>query len=110
MTSYTEPRERSPWFRYRDGWARTKKRDEAVGLLVDWTRRLDSGEISAATWAASGPTLSSTSNTTTQTSARVSGLGEVKITVTTTHNPARTLIEKRYFLGDDEDQREDYRG
>jgi hypothetical protein len=78
------PLERNRWFRDRDGiLSTTKREDEIVGMTIDWSRQLASGEtISSVAYEDSGVTRTGTSATTTTTVDNVTGIGETEVTVT----------------------------
>lgn len=103
------PLERTRYFRDRDGVLATSKRyDEIVQLVLDWTDQLASGEtVSSVAYEDSGVTRSSTSNTTTTSTTSVTGTGETEITVTT--SAARKLQAVVRFYGAEGVRAGDYR-
>jgi len=77
------PLERSRYFVDRDGVLSTSKReDEIMQLILDWTDQLGSDTISSVAYVDSGVTTSSKSTTTTKSTCNVTGVGETEITAT----------------------------
>ena len=75
--------ERSRYFQDQDGVLATSKReDESLELVLDWTDRLSSDTISSVAYADSGVTTSSKSNTTTTSTVTITGIGYTTITAT----------------------------
>lgn len=109
MTAYLAP-VRNAYFRDIDGIMATSKRiEEVVSLVLDWSDLLASGEtISSVAYEDLGVTRSSTSNTTTTTTTKVTGTGStiVKATLST----GRVLHREVRFYGVDGRVPGDYRG
>lgn len=92
------PLERSRYFTNEDGDLSTSKRsDEIVQLVLDWSDQLASGEtISSVAYEDSGITRSSTSNTTTTTTTNVTGTGYTEVTVTLSTGRKLQLVVRYY--------------
>ena len=65
--------------------------DDALTYTIDYTAYLEGATISSVTRAASGPTVTNTSNTTTRVIQRLNGSGYVDIAVTTSTGDSDTL-------------------
>lgn len=92
------PLERSRYFRDEDGaLATTKREDEQLQLVIDWSDQLASGEtISSVAYVDSGVTRSSTSNSTTTTTTTVTGIGETEVSVTTSAGRVLQQVARYY--------------
>lgn len=103
------PLERTRWFRNRDGKLSTSKRfDEIVGLSLDFTDQLASGEtVSSVATVPHGVTLSGASLATPVWTANVTGVGYFEWTATL--STGRKLQDLVVFYGTDEDLGSDYR-
>ena len=68
----------------------SKREDDVMSLVLDWTEDLaligSTETIASVAYEDSGVTRSGTSNTTTTTTDKVTGLGETEITVTTNNS------------------------
>ena len=95
------PLERSRYFRDTDGaLATTKRQDEIVQLVINWTDYLASGEtVSSVAYVDSGVTRSSSSATTTTSTTSVTGVGETEVTATL--STGRVLQQVVRFYGTD---------
>lgn len=83
MTSIYLPPERVRFWRDGDSvLSITKRENEVVPLIIDWSDRIGSATISSVAYDDSGVTRSSTANTTTTSTTYVTGIGETEITVT----------------------------
>lgn len=91
--------QRNRWFKDEDGAkATTKREDEKISVVIDWSQSFASGEsIEDVVYADSGVTRSSTSNNGSVTTTIVTGLGEFEITVTT--DAGHTFQQVRRFYG-----------
>ena len=99
MSSSTvfRPLERSRYFTDRDGILSTSKReDDVIQLVLDWTDELGSDTISSVAYADSGVTTSAKSNTTTTTTCNVTKTGYTKITATLTNSRKLQKIVRFY--------------
>lgn len=82
--TYYGPRNRFRYFRDDEGvLSATKREDEIIQLVLDWSRDLATGEtIASVAYDSSGVTLSGTSSTATTSTCTVTGVGETEITAT----------------------------
>ena len=84
MTTYQKQDRGAKWFRSVDGIWTTEKQFEGIDIdTQDWTDFLGGETIATAAFTADGVTLNSSSNTSTTTTANVTGAGSLHIDITT---------------------------
>jgi hypothetical protein len=89
------PLSRNRFFRDKDRVLSVSKHEEQIeSFTIDWNDVLDTGEtISTSAWDSDGPTVVTSSNTTTTATVKVStGSGELRNKVVT--SASRTLVER----------------
>jgi predicted RNA-binding protein (virulence factor B family) len=103
------PLERTRYFADDEGvLSTTKREDEILQLVIDWTDQLSSGEtVSSVAYVDSGVTTSSASATTTTSTVTVTGIGETEITATLSNS--RKLQRVVRFYAADGSRARDYR-
>lgn len=81
--TFVAPLERQRYWQDQDGaLATSKRKDDAVQIVWDFTDKLGSATISSVAYADSGLTTSGKSNTTTAVTFTYTGIGETELTLT----------------------------
>jgi len=83
VQTFAAPLERQRYWQDQDGALSTSKRkDDAIQLVWNFTDKLGGATISSVAYADSGLTTSAKSNTTTAVTFTYTGIGETKLTIT----------------------------
>jgi hypothetical protein len=85
--------ERVRYWRDRDNVLSISKReDEVVPLVINWSDRLEGSTISSVAYVDNGVTRSNTSNTTTTSTTHVTGIGDTEVTATFASGDKRQMV------------------
>lgn len=98
-STITLPLERARYARdAQDVLFTTKRPDEVIPLIIDWSSRMAVGDTITGTpsYSDRGVTRSSTSNTTTTTTTLVTGTGETEVTIVTTAGQTHQELVRFY--------------